>query len=142
MGSRINHVAVFVSAIVFFILGWVWYDLVFGQAWMALTGHSGTAPASSMTTLFITTFILEFVLGYVIAIALADSSNPNPARHGVEFGIFMGLGIFGTMLGVNYVYEGRSFELWAINTGYVVVGMVIMGAIIGAWRKHTVAAAA
>jgi hypothetical protein len=30
--------------------------------------------------------------------------------------------------------------LWAINTGYVVVGMAMMGAIVGAWRAKAVAA--
>jgi Protein of unknown function (DUF1761) len=139
MSSRINHLAVFVSAIAFFILGWVWYDLLFGRTWMALTGHVQTS-AGNMTPLFVGSFILGWALAYVIAIALADSSSPNPARHGVEFGIFMGLGIYGTMLGIDYLYEGRTIALWAINTGYVVVGMCVMGAIIGAWRAKAAVA--
>jgi hypothetical protein len=137
-----NHVAVFVSAIAFFILGWIWYDLLFGRAWMALSGHVATTSASSMTPMFAGSFILGWVLAYVIGIALADTANPNPGRHGIEFGFFMGLGIFGTMLGLEYIYEGRGFTLWAINTGYVVVGMAIMGAIIGAWRKREAPATA
>lgn len=142
MSSRINHLAVFVSAIVFFILGWVWYDLLFGRLWMSLSGHVVTASASSMIPQFVASFVLGWALAYVIGIALADTSNPNPARHGIEFGIFMGVGIFGTMLGVMYIYEGRPLALWAINTGYVVVGMAIMGALVGAWQKKAVAAAA
>lgn len=140
MSSRINHVAVFVSALVFFVLGWLWYTALFGHAWMALTGHTQTSTGA-MGNVLIATFILQWLLAYVIAIALADTTNPNPMRHGVEFGIFMGIGIFGTMLGVNYVNEGHGFELWAINTGYVVVGMALMGGIMGAWRKKAVAAA-
>lgn len=141
MNSRINHVAVLVSAIAFFLLGWLWYDALFGHAWMALTGHAQTSTGA-MTNVLVATFVLQWVLAYVIAIAMADTSHPNPARHGIEFGVFMALGIFGTMLGVNYVSEGRGFELWAINTGYVVVGMAIMGGIIGAWRKRAVASSA
>jgi hypothetical protein len=93
-----------------------------------------------MTPLFAGSFVLGWALSYVIGIALADTGNPNPARHGIEFGIFMGLGVFGTMLGIDYLYEGRSITLWAINAGYVVVGMAIMGAIIGAWRAKQPAA--
>jgi hypothetical protein len=140
MSSRINHLAVFVSAIAFFILGWVWYDLAFGRLWMSMTGHVATS-VGNMTPLFAGSFVLGWALSYVIGIALADTSNPNPARHGIEFGIFMGLGVFGTMLGINYLYEGRPIALWAINTGYVVVGMAIMGAIIGAWRAKAPATA-
>jgi hypothetical protein len=89
---------------------------------------------------FIGSFVLGWALAYVIAIALADTTNPNPARHGLEFGVFMSLGVFGTMLGLDYIYEGRPLMLWAINTGYVVVGMAMMGAIVGAWRAKAVAA--
>jgi len=141
MSSRINHMAVFASAVVFFVLGWIWYDALFGHQWMALTGIAQkSAPA--MGPALGATFVLEWVLAYVIAIALADTTNPNPARHGAEFGVFMAIGVFGTMLGVNYVNEGRGLELWAINTGYVAIGMGLMGAIVGAWRKKAVSAAA
>jgi hypothetical protein len=141
MSSRINHLAVFVSTVAFFILGWIWYDLLFGHAWMAMTGHAQTA-AGSMTGVFAGGFLLSWFLAYVIGVALADTTNPNPARHGAEFGIFMGLGVFGSMLGMMYLYEGRPFALWAINAGYVVVGMAMMGYIIGAWRTKEVSAAA
>ena len=88
-----------------------------------------------MATPFLIGFILSWILAYVVGIALADTSNPNPARHGVEFGVFMGIGIFATMSLMDYLYEGRSYALWAINAGYVIVGMAMMGAIVGAWRK-------
>jgi hypothetical protein len=140
MPSRINHLAVLVSAIVFFLLGWLWYDALFGRTWMALTGH--VATTAPMTSLLVTGFLLGWVLAYVVGIALSDTTHPNPARHGMEFGIFMGLGVFGSMLALDYLYEGRSFALWAINTGYVVVGMAIMGAIVGAWKKREVSATA
>jgi peptidoglycan/LPS O-acetylase OafA/YrhL len=132
--------AVFVSAVAFYILGAIWYMPLFGHQWMALAGKTQTSPAS-MTSTFIISFILGWILAYVIGIALADTSHPNPARHGVEFGAFMGLGVFATMLLVIFLYEGRSLALWAIDAGYVVAGMAIMGAIVGAWRKKPVAAA-
>jgi len=133
--NRINHLAVLAAAIVFFLLGALWYTVLFGRLWTTLESKAPT-PVSSMTTTFIITFILGWVLAYVIAIALADTNHPNPPRHGVEFGVFMGLGIFGTMLGLEYVNEGRPFLLWLINAGYIVVGMAVMGAIVGAWRPR------
>jgi small-conductance mechanosensitive channel len=140
MNSRVNHVAVFVSAIAFYVLGYVWYDLLFNRTWMALTGHT-PIPASQMTMPLAGGFLLCWFLAYVIGVALADTTNPNPGRHGAEFGIFMGLGIWGSMLALNYLYEGRGIALWLITTGYVVIGMAMMGAIIGAWRTVTARAA-
>lgn len=40
------------------------------------------------------------------------------------------------MLALNYGFEARGITLWLINAGYVVVGLVISGAIIGAWRRQ------
>lgn len=137
MASRINHLAVFVAALAFFIFGAVWYMSPLGAIWMAQLGKTASGM-SGMTSQFVVSFLCDWLLAYVIAIALADSSNPRPARHGVEFGVFMGLGVYGTMSLMNNVYEGRSFTLWLINAGYVVIGMAIMGAIIGAWRKREV----
>lgn len=133
MTARINHLAVFVSAVAFFALGALWYTVFFGHLWLQLTG-AGEKPAGSMATQFIGSFIMDWIVGYMIAVALSRSDNPNMVRHGVEFGVFMGLGIFGTMTLMNYLYENRSFALWAIDVAYVVLGMAIMGAIIGAWR--------
>ena len=45
------------------------------------------------------------------------------------------LALIGTTLAQNYGFEARTVSLWLINAGYMVVGMAIMGAIVGHWRK-------
>ena len=42
----------------------------------------------------------------------------------------------GATLALNYGFEARGVTLWLINAGYVFVGLVIAGAIIGAWRHQ------
>lgn len=137
MTSRINHLAVFVSAVVFFLLGWVWYTLLFGSLWLAQTGKAA-GPAGTMTTQLAVSFLMGWILAYVIGIALADTGSRKSARQGVEFGVFIGVGVFATMTLVMDVYEGRSMVLWLIDAGYVVVSMAAMGAIIGGWRTQSV----
>ena len=139
MASRLNHLAVFVSALAFFIWGWVWYSLLFGGMYTALVGKA-SGSMSSMGPQFAISFIMGWLLSYVTAIALHDTENPNPVRHGIEFGVFFGVGIYATMTLVNYAYDGRPYALWAINAGYVVTGMAIIGGIIGAWLKKPAAA--
>jgi hypothetical protein len=39
MPERLNHLAVFVAAIAFFLFGWVWYT-IFATPWKALVGSS------------------------------------------------------------------------------------------------------
>jgi Protein of unknown function (DUF1761) len=132
MSGPINHLAVIVAAIVYFIFGAIWFT-VFGSSWAALSGRTGSTASA---TTFIVSFLLGVALAYVIGIALADSSNPNMVRHGIEFGVFMGVGIWATQLLNIDLYEARPIALWAIDAFYVVIGMAIMGAIIGGWRRR------
>lgn len=76
-------------------------------------------------------FLVTLVLAYVVGIAY-----PNMLRHGIEFGVFMSVGIWATNLFALSLYEGRPYGLWALDAFQVIIGMAIMGAIIGGWRKR------
>jgi len=138
--ARVNHAAVIVAAIAYYLFGWLWYT-IFAKTWVALSGLT-PAQQSPGPTPFIVSAIVSILVAYVVAIALSDSTNPNPARHGVEFGIFFGVGLIMLTALTTYMYEARPLGLWAIDTGYHALGLAIMGGIIGAWRKRTAAAAA
>ena len=140
MTARVNHVAVLAAAVAFFIWGALWYTLLFGTMYASLVAK----PASntgSMLPQFAISFLMGWLLSYVTAIALSGSENPNPVRHGIQFGVFMGIGVYASMTLINFAYEGRPYALWAINAGYVVSGMAIVGAIVGGWLRKTVPAA-
>lgn len=134
MSSRVNHLSVFVSAIVFFLVSYVWYSFLFAKLYAASMPAS-TMPAS-MTMPLIETFLLGWFLAYVIGTALSMRPDPNPATKGLGFGIFMGIGVYASMTLMGVVWGGLPFTLWAINAGFVVVAMAIMGWIIGAWSTR------
>jgi hypothetical protein len=48
------------------------------------------------------------------------------------------LGFVLTTWATEYVFEVRTYALFAINTGFWLIGMVVMGAIVGAWKKKSV----
>jgi hypothetical protein len=139
MSSRVNHLSVFVSAIVFFLVSYVWYSFLFAKLYAASMPAS-TMPAS-MTMPLIETFLLGWFLAYVIGTALSMRPDPNPATKGLGFGIFMGIGVYASMTLMGVVWGGLPFTLWAINAGFVVVAMAIMGWIIGAWSARGAATA-
>lgn len=138
MSERINHVAVWVAAIVYFLLGWVWYT-VFGAAWVAAMGKTSMGGSSS-PLIYLWSFLLGLILAYATAIALARSDD-HSAQHGARFALFMGIALFATQTLNQVLYAGTSFSLWLINTGYVVVGFAIIGAIVGGWKSKVVATA-
>jgi hypothetical protein len=49
-------------------------------------------------------------------------------------GALAGIGWVATAIGVNYLFERKSFRLFLINAGYMAVSLTIMGAILGAWH--------
>jgi uncharacterized membrane protein len=132
MTTKINHLAVVVAAVVYYIWGALWFT-VFGPAWRAAAGVS---MGAINPTPFIVSFIMGFVLAYAIAIALKDSTAENPVRHGIEFGLFMSVAFWLTNLLSVTLYEQKPLPLWAIDGFYVVIGSAIMGAIVGGWRKR------
>jgi uncharacterized protein DUF1761 len=147
MSSRVNHIAVLVAAIAFFLLAWLWYSLIFGPMYMAqialMTGKTAAMGSSSaMLWPLVETFLLGWFLAYVIGTALSMRPDPNPAGRGFGFGLFIGIGVFASMTLMGVVWGSLPAGLWAINAGFVIVAMAIMGWIIGAMSARTAAAAA
>lgn len=131
--ERINHLAVLVAAIVTFLLGWVWYSLLFKSMWM---GYAGVSTMSPSAGLLVVQFVLGWVLAYFVAIAISKAPNPNlTASDGIMFGVFSGIGFFAVPLLLDYVSEGRPVGLWLINAGYIVVSMIVIGVVVTSWKK-------
>jgi hypothetical protein len=133
---RINHLAVIVAAVVYWIFGAVWYGVIFKSAWATLTG---TPMGGTASNAMVVSVVMAIVLSYTAGIALAGTTNPQPARHGVEFGLFMGVGIFASQTLMDFLYEGRPVALWAIDSGYVVIGLALIGLIVGSWLMKVAA---
>jgi Protein of unknown function (DUF1761) len=129
---RVNWTAIVVSAIVFFIFGWLWYDLLFHSLWVAeiaKVSPQGAMPRGTWYP-FVVSLLMAFCLAYGLARILAWRGQMNPFR-GAFIGFSMGLLIFGSMTWMNYAFFGLGATLGFINVGYVAVGMAIQGAILG-----------
>jgi hypothetical protein len=136
---RANYLAVVVCAVMYWLLGGLWYDLLFSKQWMALE-HMSEAQASSTNSVWIWPFILTFLLNLLIAFVLAQVCiwrNAKTALHGAAIGILLWLGIVGPIVYTTHMYEMRPKALFAINELYPLVGLCLMGAILGAWKKKS-----
>ena len=131
-----NHFAVIVAAIVFFLLGAVWYTVLSGP-WLVGIGRtmedmakqSGGSPMP-----YVIGFLAVLVMCYTLN-SLLNRLGDTTAASGAKVGVFVALGFVAANIALNYVFELRGVTLWTINAGYVVVGLGIAGAIIGGWRK-------
>jgi hypothetical protein len=136
---RPNYVAVFVAALAYWLLGAVWFAVLFSKPWMALENIT-PEQASGMNP--IAPYIISFILNLVIAFVLAQLCawrNASTAARGAALGILIWIGFVGPVTYTTYMYEMRPKQLFAINEFYPLVGLCLMGAILGAWTRKTAA---
>lgn len=139
MNARVNWWAVLVAALVYFALGAVWYTLL-AEPWMAgvgktrdeLMAQNGGSAMPYIVSL-LCNLLLASVLGQVIV-----ATGRATAKHGVRVAFIAWAGFIATTIMMHYQFEARPFTLWTINAGYPLVGMLIMGAILGAWTRKGV----
>jgi hypothetical protein len=134
---KINYAAVFIAAIAYWLLGAVWYGVLFSKPWMALENMS-IEQAKSMNPVL--PYVITFVLNLLIAYSLAQICvwrNANTAGRGASVGVLLWIGFVGPITYTTYMYEMRPKELFAINEFFPLAGLVLMGAIIGAWSKKS-----
>ena len=135
--NAINHVAVWAAGIAHFILGAGWYT-AFSRAWIAgigktqeqLMAEHGNSPLP-----YIIALVAALVVAYTLA-WLLPRLGAQSATDGAKIGALLGLALIGTTFAQSYGFEARPPSLWLINAGYMIVGMALMGAIIGHWRKR------
>lgn len=133
---RINTLAIFLAAIVYWLLGALWYGVLFSKPWMALE-HLSMEDAKGMNPVlpYIVTFLLNLLIAYVISL-IAIWRNVNTAAKGASLGILLWIGFLGPVTFTTYMYEMRPMQLFAINEFFPLFGFCIMGAIIGGWTKR------
>ena len=139
MEVPINYLAVLVSAVVAMAIGFFWYGTLFGKFWMKLVGLTQEEVKSmKMTPLgaaiggLITSFLMAYVLAHGIEFGNAYLSTAG-AGAGMMGAFWYWLGFAVPMTAMPYLWEGKSFKLWALNAGYYFVSFLAMGAILGSW---------
>jgi predicted neutral ceramidase superfamily lipid hydrolase len=135
---RRNPLAIAVASIVYFMLGGVWFTF-FKQSWLDGIGRtidqltqrqSGINPAISYFVAIVTTIIIALTLDWAI-----QATGPQTAVRGIKIAALLWFGFIFTVIAAEYAFEIRTPQTLAIVTGYPLTGMILMGAILGAWKK-------
>ena len=130
---HLNHMAILVAALIQFFLGALWYSLFFAKPWMALTGHNpGERPKGAIVAMF-SSFIGGLILSLVLAHVVAWS-GVGTVGWGAVIGFICWLGFIAAPLLSETLYEKRPYRLFAINSGYWLVSLLISGALLAVWQ--------
>lgn len=130
----VNVLAVFLGALAFFFVGALWYTVLFGKAWRKLNGitdemaKAGPQPGQNpvwliMGLAFAFELLVAVMFGHLIA-------RTNPTPHVIWMMAFgFGATIMTPAIGINYLYQMKPGKLFAIDAGYMIVGMLAMGGV-------------
>ena len=132
---RTNYPAVVVAAIAYWVLGAIWYGVLFNKPWMALEHVTADQMQNASPVIpYIVSFVLEGLIAYSLA-QLCIWRNANTAGRGASVGVLVWIGFIGPITFMTYMFEMRPKELFAINEFYPLAGLVVMGIILGGWTK-------
>lgn len=130
----VNFLAVIVGAVVYFVLGGLWYSVLFGKVWLKAIGKTedeiraeggaGIGYAVSIVGGVVMAYVLAVILNNLGAATLMD---------GLKYGFLVWVGFSITSVLPPYFYESRNKNLLFIYGGYTLVGYLILGAILAVW---------
>src|SRR5262245_15148728 len=119
-------------------IGFAWYHpRLFGKQWMRLKGYTAEAlksEQSRMRKLYAVSFVLSLLTAYIlwIVMALAENFYHFPrVQNGLTSGFLMWLGFMMPVQASEEIFGGKQWKLFAINTGYQLVSILVMGLILG-----------
>lgn len=136
-----NYLALLVAGIASMTLGFLWYNpILFGKPWMKLMGYTSESlkkAQKEMGKLYGVSFLLTLITGFVLAHVMAMSINffNYPAlTTGLISAFWMWLGFVMPVQVTDTIFGNKKVKLLAINTGYQLFSLVVMGVILGLWR--------
>lgn len=134
--AMVNYLAVIAAGVASMLVGYIWYSpLLFGKKWIKLIGLTDKkmkkmqeeAPKSMAMG-----FIIQLVQAYVIALVVYNLGLTNFVE-GMVLGLWLWLGFVTATQLTGVLYSGKSFNLYAVDTGYQLVSIVVMSGLIAGW---------
>ena len=133
--AGVNYLAIVIAAVVAWLAGAAWYT-AFSKSWVAAQGFTPqqlqeqkNQPGAYLP--FVYVFIANLVMAWMLAGVLFHVGGLS-LRAGVISAALCWVGFVITTMWVNNSFARRDRRLLAIDGGYWLVALVLMGAIIGA----------
>jgi hypothetical protein len=134
---KINYLAVIVAAVVHFIIGGLWYGLIFANTFVEIVGRAQLEQmvADSHWSQYVVAFVTSLLLVYVLAHFIQYTGSKTVAG-GMQTAFWLWLGFAATTQLSGVIFEQRKLGLYLLNIGYQLVACLICGAILAAWKPR------
>ncbi len=155
----INWIPIVLSGLVPMVIGFLWYGPLFGKAWMQETGMTKekaqgmnmvkVMSLALLMSLFVATALMPIVIHQMGVFSVLQgvngaediyknfikdySTNFRTFKHGAFHGVLTSIFIALPVTAMASLWERKSFKYVAINVGFWIVCLAIMGGIICQW---------
>jgi len=123
----VNWLAVALGTLAFFVVGGVWYGVLFGKAWQREVGAVEAPRGGAVARIMLLTLLCEFVVVSMLAHLIARTQPPPHVR------LMMAEGFAGAIMipavAINYLHQRTSLALFLIDAGHLLAGMAAVGAV-------------
>jgi len=128
MLKGVNWIAVIIATVVLEVVGFVWYAVVFKNAWIAAGGatHMSLSQGMAYGLGMLNTVIINIGLAWLLA-RLGRSGLIASVGAALAAWLFFDF----TTMALDFLYEGQSAALVQINMGLQLVSYLLAGAIFG-----------
>jgi hypothetical protein len=135
---NINMVAILAAVVANFIFGFIWYTPLFGKAWAKEMGFdtsikpAGGVLAKGMIFMIIGNFLMAYVFAHNMAAwsFVPGANEMTPFASITSATVFTWLGFYLPQDLSVVAWEKKSWKLFAINTGYHFIMLLIAAVIL------------
>lgn len=133
--QHINWFAVLVAGLGYFILGALWYTVLFGKKWQSYNSALMNDPNAKKGAggIMVISFALMLVCAFGLSL-IVTRLNLEGWKVGLKLGILTGVFFATTAISISYVYEKKPLGLHVINGLYNIVGNIIAAIIVSCWK--------
>jgi hypothetical protein len=134
---KINHLAVLVAVVLQFVIGFLWYGPIFGDAWMGMVGldmatiEADPAGAGEWITNLVSAVVSMYVLAWLFTKIPVTS-----LVKGLFTGLLIGFAFVLMSIMTSGMFAKDPYGLAWITGGFTTVGLGVGGAVLGAWKKY------
>ena len=132
--NNINWLAVLVAGIAYFLLGAIWYSVLFGKKWKSYNASLADAADAKKGAAGIMIFSLLLMIVCALGLAIiAKRCGIFGWSGGLKLGLLTGICFAATAVHISYVYEKRPLGLHLINGLYNILGNVVAALVVCLW---------
>jgi len=129
----IHFLPLLVAAVARMVIGAAWYSpALFVKAWYRMSGVTEPQMKQGMAKALVVDFVGSLLMAFVLVHVIRYAGAATPLQ-GMAVGFFNWLGFVAVATIGAVTYERKPFMLFLLNDGYLLLSLLVMGAILAVW---------